>query len=91
MTCQQKKLSGIRRSRKDMAKESDRYVVARQRCGCVASALFHPLEDDESLREFIKDCLESDYIIDSRPDTQTVGAEKCTQHQPTAPAIGRYE
>lgn len=59
----------------------NKYLVAKQKCGCVASALFYPLEDMESLKEFIKECIKEDYIIETRLNSISVGADKCLIHQ----------
>ena len=61
------------------------YLVARQKCGCVATALFYPLEDGDSLKSFIAECIKEDYIIETRQDNQTISAKKCLDH--TSPPV----
>ena len=56
------------------------YLVAKQKCGCVATSLFEPLENTDVLAAFIQECMENDYVIETRTDNVLVSAEKCLAH-----------
>ena len=55
-------------------------IVARLKCGCVASAWFDYQEKDTlSFAESVIEWLESGYVI-SLEDRDTIYAEKCKEH-----------
>lgn len=64
-------------------------IVARLKCGCVASAwLGYEKSDAVGFNEAIIEWLEEGYII-SLEDRETISAEKCAEHDIQAIFGGR--
>lgn len=57
-------------------------VVARLKCGCVASAWFRYDEevDAADFGKAVAEWLEKGYVV-SLEDRETIGAEKCPEHR----------